>query len=366
MKALLCGFLAFALVSFLALADARSDSDDDFDAAVKAWLDDDDATALPIMARLARAGDERAMLFLGQLVQRPGRQSRFLSGLSTKERRKLIMAEGGISGISWLYKVEESRELANALKVNPDYKGKIRNIGTLLKHNETGQAIRLITMTVGADRDRDVFELSKKYSFPMEIRALLWSSAVSGFNESDPDDLNIIKVEMLGESFKAVESGTFQGRLFQSFLGLPTQSCAFQLFNRSIRRGWIAIYFEIDKMGNIPPDIKEKFKKSIWNGGYEEILKSEELEDLVGVCKRSCSNDLENCVMDLYASIGGYITLMGIQSPLEKLIPSPEYFQSKRYEADLFRSTNDWEMKQIDKKVGEAGSCMTRLHADFN
>ncbi len=46
-------------------------SDPDFQTAVEAWLQDNDAMALPLLSKLAKAGNEDAMILLGVLERYP-------------------------------------------------------------------------------------------------------------------------------------------------------------------------------------------------------------------------------------------------------------------------------------------------------
>lgn len=366
MKALFFGLLVTVLAIWLPLSGARSETGDDFDAAVEAWLDDDDASALPIMARLARSGDERAMLFLGQFVQRTGRFSKFLSGLGFKERKTLLMAPGGLSGISWLHKVAKNKELAKALIVAPDMAEKVQNIETLLKHDETGPAIRLIATSLSGNYHNSIFVTPTKYPFPREGRALLWLWAASRDDDPASDDIKALKSKLTEEAQKALDEGSFQGFLLIALMGISHDNDAVRFLSQSVWLGWVTAFNRFEKSVNQPEKVVTKLKDLVWRETYRFISTADETRNLFNVCKKLCPSDVENCSMNLYAAIGGYFTLMQIQPPLERLIPTSDFFRSKRYEAELFRNTNDWEMDQIRQKVGEKGTCVMRLHADYN
>lgn len=73
-----------------------------FKQAAQAWLDDDDQTALPALAKLARANNHAAQVLLGRIAVRP--QGPWLSALSQDQRDALLKAPGrDTAWQSWLH-----------------------------------------------------------------------------------------------------------------------------------------------------------------------------------------------------------------------------------------------------------------------
>lgn len=72
------------------------------DAAIEAWLADDDAAALPALSRAAKAGDPEAMALLSrtEAVTPPGGETPFYRGLGRHERAELLRGPEGLSGTS--------------------------------------------------------------------------------------------------------------------------------------------------------------------------------------------------------------------------------------------------------------------------
>ena len=92
--------LGYLFNSGTALAQPVGHDDPAFQRAVKAWLDDDDQTALPALATLAAEDNRAAQVLLGRIAIRP--MGPWLAGLERKERNALLRAPGGLSGTSWL------------------------------------------------------------------------------------------------------------------------------------------------------------------------------------------------------------------------------------------------------------------------
>lgn len=102
MKFIYACLFAFAFLAPLHSAMAQPTGHDApaFKQAVKAWLADDDQTALPALAKLAREDNRAAQVLLGRIATRP--MGPWLAGLKRKERVSLLRAPGGLSGTSWL------------------------------------------------------------------------------------------------------------------------------------------------------------------------------------------------------------------------------------------------------------------------
>ncbi|MCB1407643.1 MAG: hypothetical protein KDK01_15660 [Rhodobacteraceae bacterium] len=79
----------------------------EFTQALDVWLADDEAAALPVLAQLARDGNQAARILLGLIDKTPALQGPYLSRLSRSERIALLREPGGMSGRNWLLQVED-------------------------------------------------------------------------------------------------------------------------------------------------------------------------------------------------------------------------------------------------------------------
>jgi hypothetical protein len=91
-----------ALLSLAALA-PRAEELPGFEAAVDAWLMDEDAVALPALAALAEDGHDEARVLLALIDRMPETHGRFVAGLTRAERMALMRAP---SGRSWMDEAE--------------------------------------------------------------------------------------------------------------------------------------------------------------------------------------------------------------------------------------------------------------------
>ena len=73
-------FLVFASAFAVSAVNAQDEPSPQLQAAIDAWLADDDAAALPALSALAAAGDSRAALLLGEIERRsaPERETDWL------------------------------------------------------------------------------------------------------------------------------------------------------------------------------------------------------------------------------------------------------------------------------------------------
>lgn len=77
-------------------------ADPAFAGALRDWLADDEAAALPALATLAQAENRAAQLLLALIDKTPSLQGPFLALSPRNDRIALLRAPGGLSGQSWL------------------------------------------------------------------------------------------------------------------------------------------------------------------------------------------------------------------------------------------------------------------------
>lgn len=106
-----------ALWAVLAPGTARAVAGQDapeFTAAVEAWLQGREETALENLSALAADGNAAAQILLAILDVTPAYQGDFLSGLPRDRRIALMRAPGGLSGQSWMRVAAGDEPLAQA------------------------------------------------------------------------------------------------------------------------------------------------------------------------------------------------------------------------------------------------------------
>lgn len=141
MKSVILLIASALLMAVPGAAAAQNATGPGLEAAITAWLENDDADALPALAILARAGDRDARILLGQITNRP--QGDWLNSLDKGERNNLLRAPEGLSGKSWLEVLADGNDvhalaLHTALRPPHDF----AKLQALLEHGETETAMR--------------------------------------------------------------------------------------------------------------------------------------------------------------------------------------------------------------------------------
>lgn len=121
---------------------AHATEADRLEAAVAAWLDNDDEIALPELASLAKAGNRDARILLGQIASR--QHGSWLRSLNRGKRNELLRAPGGLSGKSWLEVLADEGDI-HALALHTVFRPPFDfvKIQALIEYDEMETAIRL-------------------------------------------------------------------------------------------------------------------------------------------------------------------------------------------------------------------------------
>lgn len=93
-------------------AEAPGQADARFQAALDAWLADDDQGALPALADLAVADNRAAQVLLALIDVMPETQGPWLAAQSREARIALLRQPGGLSGRSWMARAAADAPLA--------------------------------------------------------------------------------------------------------------------------------------------------------------------------------------------------------------------------------------------------------------
>lgn len=334
---------------------ALAEEDNDLARAVDAWLDDRDDIALPALAELAKVGNEDAMLLLSQISKRPGALSPFMLSLGTKERNAFLKAPGGKFGVPWLKKVSEENRLGEALRLVQDPFRKAEGAKLLLDLGESGEAGRMISQLYNAGYFERIPIFAKHPNFPDEFKLLAWFSSGNALLYRRGVTREIA-MKSLAEATDAVNQGRLQGLIFiftkQNILPLHRRREVAAILDvgeflsiKQLRPGWGDRSEETDR-SRIASDI---------------LLGSAETRWMVDACRTICPENVRSCTPTLYGALGGYLGLIDVQSPLEKLVPRKRYFKSRRYRADLIRRSFEYgTFKTLEESDRHIDNCVAQ------
>ncbi|MCL4674925.1 MAG: hypothetical protein KJZ59_02585 [Pararhodobacter sp.] len=146
----------------------------DFTQALETWLADDEATALPALAELAREGNHAARVLLGLIDKTPAMQGPYLAHLDRAERLALLRDSGGMSGRSWLSQSADL-PLAAAWMALWDVNADISVIDAFQALNEP-RAAREALIVLAARENPALGRLPPEQVDP-DLLYLLWRSA---------------------------------------------------------------------------------------------------------------------------------------------------------------------------------------------
>jgi hypothetical protein len=241
----------------------------DFDVALRAWLADNDAAALPALAELAAEGNAAAQLLLSLIDRMPETHSEWLADLGRGERRALMRTT---EGRSWMEAA--SREAPLALHwlalwradTDPEVAIAFAELGEM-------RAARLVLLAHAA-RERGGFAaLATDPLYPPE---LVWLALAE-----EPD----------AEARAVSTTGLHPGDPQRARLGAPAPD------PEALAR-WLA----------------------------EAPLAA----PIAAFCSEACGEDVASCSLAAYEALGGYRGLFALGSPSETLIPEEQWLASAK------------------------------------
>jgi hypothetical protein len=214
------------------------------DEAIAAWLAEDDATALPALSALAKAGDEDAMLALGVIEPRTW-ESDFVRGLDRTQRIALLRKPGGLSGESWLKSVKARRALAEAFEVAQQKGDPL----PLLALGQT-EAARPALARAFNENPPALVDIAAAATLPDDMRFWVWWGAAMRLSPAiyptplPPDAVPRLRA-VLAQALAPERTGSLQQMLFFSLdaammAGVPVPQAA-NLTGRVLRKGRIAV-----------------------------------------------------------------------------------------------------------------------------
>ena len=311
-----------------------------FKQAVEAWLDNDDQTALPALAKLAREDNRAAQILLGRIATRP--MGPWLAGLERKERMTLLRAPGGLSGTSWLKVAAEAGEpLAQLFLDAVDPRAGKDTVRALAEAGETMSAARL-----------SQHFWSRKGTYPHDLMLSLWRKGAL------PSEFAI---HFSGQALKDGALSDSEILRLQNEAPFPT--------NRIIEAGLATGASTAEAWRQVIADWYEavgarKDKQEFSARGYHAEPVEMRILATKHICDRSCGRDTNYAIFctAIATRIGPRpASMMRLATPLETLISQSDFAHTPRAELELQNMLqNDASMRAyMNAKRGRLPSCIT-------
>lgn len=325
--------IAFGLISWMPQADALKESPsasateietrdggtnwavrEQFINALNAWLDNDDAVAIPILSRLATEGHVPAQIFLARIANRVA--SEFVEGLSREDRNRVLRAPGGLSGKSWIsVAAKAGNPLAQAFEAStlPPYG--IDELRGLLDHAETAEATGFLLRSTASGRMDGIEDLLEDDRLPKAAAYTIW--------------LSIIQNETLkSEQKKKVDQFLLNG-------GIGAVIVATELISRY--GGQLPGHLEnlSQRLSANTSTLLEPMTEKVIDLRNEP---TPALGSLTAYCNTFCQDEVPRCLYDALVLVGGYDELWKLMSPVESYLSTPTYIRSKRVISDVERT----------------------------
>lgn len=296
-----------------------------FQHALAAWLDDDDQTALPALAKLAREDNRAAQVLLGRIATRP--MGSWLAGLERKERKELLRAPGGLSGTSWLKVAAEAGDYLSWMFIqaeDPRVGAKmVRAFVDAGEDTAAGVLVARLAQKWAVDEGAKLFKMMHERKTPKDANYLIGRIIPKNIVELTPD------LNRIGR-FSPILDETF-GFPFNMMLALNAQPNELAGLNMRLRR---------QLFKGIAPPVNDAQLAVAGADEEQAPYIPKPLDILWNNCTATCgSSDRERnmCVMRSMNLIGGYEQLRTLGSPTEVLIPHETFRTSTRAAADLGR-----------------------------
>jgi len=283
--------------------------DPKFLSALYAWLEGNDDEALHSLASLARAENRAAQVFLGQIESKLWLHSHVTGDLARKERIELMRNPQGLSGKSWLASAASDTPLAqHFLDANLPYRSPENGLA-LFAEGELDSALPLIA------RASTVGDFVGALELALANNAIPYSS---GFVRNVVRDLPRL-VESGLVSLNDPRFPEIQRRLDL----VPVNAPGAELLWGSggvitTPRDFFLPQAELQSIGNT-------------------LMGVPGLQPVTLIIQRHCPREVADALAALQmASYGRPLTLITF-SPVETVLPTPDYQKSARFEADILR-----------------------------
>ena len=275
-------FLIFAsliclIFTPLSAGSVPGEDEDAYQRAFALWINNDDATSIPLFSDLAENGNAAAKILLTQIDKSPELWGPWVAGLTREQRLELFRKPGGLSGISWMKTIPEV-PLAKAWLEARDVDMTTKTAMDFVDMGEP-RAARTALVYLDARQGSGFASLANDPRYPPSLRFLIWQEW----------QRNGVEAERISQELSELAAGDPQ----RTMMGEKTNDQAFE--------NW--------------------------------LMTSPQTQPLVAACLSYCSESVTSCVRAAYLGIGDYRVLTMLETD-EGWINSP------RGEATLFRVIN--------------------------
>jgi hypothetical protein len=293
------------------------------DEGIAAWLDDDDATALPILSDLANQGNKEAQFILGQMdrITPPGADSEFVLGLERRDRIRLLRAQQGLSGRGWtVVREREGDELAAALNASRLPDAGIEIAQFLYENGERQAGARLAFDIFDRGNISEIMSLPSDDPLLQSLDFVRWIRSYFGSPPS-PNAWN-----WLNES---PAEGRGAGLMMVSFVA-PILAPHLRP-SMDLRRFTLA-------MRGAPAELMDELLLPNAAGVIRQQIEDDPELRVVGrLCSEICPDQVGYCAIDAITRVGGYDRLLGLHTPYEAAISQETFLESRRARNMLMR-----------------------------
>lgn len=335
--------LVFALL--LCSFPARA-ADQPLQRAIEAWLADDDATALPLLSKAAKAGDPeaRALLARSEAVTPPGGSSAFYKSLSRAGRAELLRAPGGLSGTNWMRVLaRKGNPIAIALLAAKLYSADADVVTVLYQAGEHAAAYYLVWEILNRGRWDRIQHLPPDSGIFDLLDYLAWVRAY------------LPRARALRSDNWAIWDRTpAEGRAG----GLMLLSDLTNLLDRDQKltdflRDVAAAY-----RGNLGPLEGRRQLDAFASRLEADAAEDPNLSTLHRLCSDLCPSEVGQCMLAGMTVIGGYEGLIRQHTPYEGLIPEARFRESKRARNTLLRRITTFGAPRYNHEALERSACL--------
>ena len=297
--------------------DLAGSDDPALQTAIDVWLQDNDEDSLHLISDLAQKGSIAARLLIARIEETDRASSKFVSGLSRKERVNLFRSTSG-KGLfqpSWLKsETEAGNQFASALFRSTALEVNIDAIKTLYDIGETESTYDLIRQVAANGSQQEKEELSDYLPEASELSPYL-------------------------RALQTPEAGVTPGitalqKIISSITENSTESISSSLENDT---GNAASFVEFGYQTGVE---SVDFDES--NGYYNDLaswIKSAlPTAPISTLCHQYCDDEaMRACAVTAFGLVGGYYKAIRFDSPLESLISQSRFTSSDRAAGMLLR-----------------------------
>lgn len=316
--------LFIVLLSFLfaTAAVAQQSVSPQLQAAVDAWLADDDATALPALSALAAAGDSDASLILERIssMTPAGAESVYVSGLTAADRQAIFQPGGG-SPLEVL--AAQGDGLAKALLAADAPGASIELAHTLHAFGEVERARYLAWSMLEEGKLADVITMSAEEPLFRDLDWLWWMRGWMAGGALSAQPLSWVLVS----EAKGRAPGLILANWSAQFIAATTP------LTPELKRVAGALDGNPSAVLNAGPADVEFATKMIAGLARRDPA----MRPLGAICAKTCGEEVGACMLEGLRLLGGYGALMPLDTPLERVISQTAYTTSPKAENLVLR-----------------------------